>query len=1032
MLKTLEHAVKNGLPLLIEDIGETVDASIDPILLKQVYVKGDTKYVRLGDSEIEYHDKFRLYLTTKIANPTYLPETQIKVTMLNFFVTRSGLEDQLLASLIMKEAFEVEEKRNKSIAAMAKDRKSLNDIEDRILLLLSESQGNILDDSVLIDTLEESKFTSTLIQGRMQDNVITQEIVAATREKYRSVAQRGSILYFCVADLALIDTMYQYSLSYFFRLFNMCIDQAEKSDVLAERLESLINYMTRSIFVNISRGLFEAHKHIYGFLMTTSILRERGDISQLEWNLLLRDGSSSVPKKKMSEITEQMLANPNEAVVSVFSWKYLTMLDYLLPAFKGIVQDMALRFPIWHDYIKQADPQSAPLPGTWGTKLGPFHRLLLLKALRFEKVALALNDYVALTMGKTFVTHVQTSLEEVYRDTDRMTPVIFVLSQGADPTGLLFRFAKEKKYDEKLNVISLGQGQGENAAKMIEQARQRGEWVLLQNAHLSKSWMPALEEIVDSFANEDAASNSRNSPEFRLFLTSMPCDYFPVSVLQKGIKLTNEPPTGLRANLTRSYLNVINAKDFETVAPAKQGSWKKLLFGLTFFHATIQERKKFGPLGFNNDPACNDSDLETSIQVVRMFLEEQEVVPWDALRYVVGQINYGGRVTDDLDRRCLMSILGKFFTPDILTDEYKFSPSGMYFAPPQGSLSNYLQYIETLPLTADPEIYGLNENAMLTNQRNTSNSMLATVLSIQPREIVSASGVSSDSIVSSIALDLEERMPPLLDRKKAGPETFKITAAGVMDSLGTVLSQEIDRFDRLLVTMRRTLIELQKAIRGEVVMSQELDKMFTSLLNNQVPLVWARVAYPSLKPLASWVADLNLRIQFMQEWLVEGPPTSFWLPGFFFPQGFMTGVLQNHSRKYKIPIDTLQFAFEVLDVYERSEVEQPPQDGVFIDGLYLDGARWDDELRVVADSKLGELTSRVPVIHFAPTDEPLVYNPQLYQAPCYKTSVRAGVLSTTGQSTNYVLSVALPIKHDESYWILKGAALLCQDSADDA
>lgn len=506
----------------------------------------------------------------------------------------------------------------------------------------------------------------------------------------------------------------------------------------------------------------------------------------------------------------------------------------------------------------------------------------------------------------------------------------------------------------------------------------------------------------------------------------MPCEYFPVSVLQKGIKLTNEPPTGLRANLARSYHNVINAKEFETVSPEKQAPWKKLLFGLTFFHATIQERKKFGPLGWNISYDFGDSDLEISIQVIRMFLEERDIVPWDALRYVVGQINYGGRVTDDLDRRCLMSILGKFFTPDILQDAYRFSPSGDYFAPPAGPLANYVQYIDSLPATADPEIFGLNENAMLTNQRNLSTVMLSTVLSIQPREIVSASGVSSDTIVASIALDLEERMPPLLDRKKAGADTFKITAAGVMDSLGTVLSQEIDRFNRLLVTMRRTLVELQKAIRGEVVMSQELDRMFTSLLNNQVPLLWSRVAYPSLKPLASWVADLNQRIAFMHEWLVEGPPTSFWLPGFFFPQAFLTGSLQNHSRKYKIPIDTLSFTFQVLDVYERSEVEIPAEDGVYIDGLYLDGARWDDDLRVVADSKPGELTSRLPVIHFAPTDEVQVHNPNLYQAPCYKTSVRAGVLSTTGQSTNYVLSVGLPIKHDEAYWTLKGAALLCQ------
>jgi dynein heavy chain len=372
-----------------------------------------------------------------------------------------------------------------------------------------------------------------------------------------------------------------------------------------------------------------------------------------------------------------------------------------------------------------------------------------------------------------------------------------------------------------------------------------------------------------------------------------------------------------------------------------------------------------------------------------------------------------------------MAILDKFFSPSILDDTYTFSASGIYFAPPEGGLSDYVGYLESLPLEADPEIFGMHENANLTFQNNSSSRLVATILSIQPREMASASGVSSDTVVSTLALEMEERMPNLLDAKKAGAETFKMTSMGILESLGTVLVQEMERFNKLLSTMKSSLAAIQKAIKGEVVMSSELDKMYTSLLNNRVPEMWARVAYPSLKPLASWVADLHQRIAFMQEWLINGPPNSFWLSGFFFPQGFMTGVLQTHARKYQLPIDALNFTFEVLDVYDRKEVEKPAEDGVFIDGLYMDGARWDDENRCVTDSKLGELFARVPVIHFLPTDQ-LINNPTEYSCPVYKTSVRAGVLSTTGQSTNYVLSVSMPCKQDPALFILKGAALLCQ------
>lgn len=225
-----------------------------------------------------------------------------------------------------------------------------------------------------------------------------------------------------------------------------------------------------------------------------------------------------------------------------------------------------------------------------------------------------------------------------------------------------------------------------------------GDWVLLQNCHLAKSWMPSLEKIVISFR----ARRSSIHEDFRLFLTSFPAKYFPVAVLQNGVKLTNEPPKvracaqqmlfrsahtppahhttqGLRNNVLRSYELLLSEEQFEECDKPKP--WRKLLFGLAFFHAVVQERRKFGPLGWNIRYEFNDTDLETSISVLRMFIERNDAVPWDALSYVTGEINYGGRVTDDWDRRCLRSVLATFYSPEILNDSYTFSPSGVYYAP---------------------------------------------------------------------------------------------------------------------------------------------------------------------------------------------------------------------------------------------------------------------------------------------------------------------------------------------------------------
>jgi dynein heavy chain len=170
-------------------------------------------------------------------------------------------------------------------------------------------------------------------------------------------------------------------------------------------------------------------------------------------------------------------------------------------------------------------------------------------------------------------------------------------------------------------------------------------------------------------------------------------------------------------------------------------------------------------------------------------------------------------------------------------------------------------------------------------------------------------GKSQDEIVMELAIELEAQLPPLLDRANAKKDLFKANEKGLMESLSTVLLQELQRFNRLLTVMRASLEEIQKAIKGLVVMSSELDSMYLSMLNQQVPANWVRVAYPSLKPLMSWFRDLLERVEFMDHWLQHGQPYCFWISGFFFPQGFMTGVLQTHSRKHKVAIDMLNFTF---------------------------------------------------------------------------------------------------------------------------
>ena len=994
--QTLEMCIRLGQPVLLENVLESLDPFLEPVLANQTYKDASGSLViKLGESVIPYHEDFSFSLTTVIPNPHYAPEVSVKVCLLNFTITPDGLEDQLLVTTVETERPDLAEKKSQLVIQSAENKRKLQELQDEILYMLSHSEGNILDDTKLIETLAVSKATSEEILTAVAEADIAEKEIDELSAKYIPVAKRGSLLFFAISDLALVDPMYQYSLVWFKDLFVKGCVAAERSDDIDKRVLHLNDYITYSLYVNVCRSIFETHKLMFSFLLCIKILMGGEKVDLSEWRFLLAGGklAGGAPK-------------PDAAWLEEGVWLEFINLAQL-PKFKGVEEHVAANLDAWRKVYDDVAPERATLPGAWDSKLSMLQKLLVLRCLRPDKCIPAVQSFVEAEIGRRFIEPPPFDLHAAFVDSSVTLPLIFILSTGADPVKGLLAYGESQGMSSRFDYISLGQGQGPKAERLIKEGKEQGRWVLLMNCHLYVSWMNQLEKEVEDI---DA---QKTDPNFRLWLTSMPSEKFPVSVLQNGVKMTNEPPAGLRANLRTTY-SALPPESFEQTN--KPDTWRKMMFGLLLFNAIILERRKFGPLGWNIQYSFTDSDRDVSLQQVSLLVSDYDVVPFKVVTELTAEVNYGGRVTDNWDRRTIKNVLYDFVNADVLRDGYGFSPSGVYKTIEADNKDAYLAYIQELPTNAGPEVFGLHDNADITCAQNDTYTMFATILSLQPRA-ASGGGKTREEILDETAAEILEKVPKPFNLEsvaEAYPTIYE-------ESMNTVVQQECIRYNKVIVKILATLKDFRKALKGEVVMTQELEEMATQLFNNQVPEMWAKVAYPSMKPLGSWVPDLTQRLAFLQKWLDEGKPPAFWIAGFFFPQAFLTGTMQNHARKYQLPIDTVSYGYQLThDVPE--EVTAPPTDGVLIFGMYLEGARINAQTHLLEESASKELFTSMPMMHLLPVDHRVQPETGIYITPVYKTLARFGTLSTTGHSTNFVMACELASDRPQQHWTKRGVA----------
>ena len=941
LIARILKAIELGKAFLIENMGESVDPSLMPIIGRVTVKRGTKRFIQVGDQEVEVAPEFRLYLHTKLSNPHYPPEVQAETTLVNFSVTQDGLDEQLLALVVRFERPDLAAQRSALILQQNLFTIKVKQLEDQILLRLADAQGDITENRELIEELELSKKISDEIAVKLVESKVTSDKINITSEKYRPVSRRGALLFFVMNSLNKIHTYYIYSLNSFVFFFlrgialagaesesaavpqigldrpdtasvepvttdlNVLADQIsrriaeieerdklEEGSNLPERLRQLKQSVTLVVYDFVRTGLFETDKLTVMTLMTLKIMVDEG--------LLLKEYVDCISRGR---IAEEVAPRGQElsAWLSEAAWARLKACEEDLAAHNPNFADMTERFSTdaeeWEEWYNRSDPEEYPMPRDC-SDLEDVPRLILMRVLRPDRLPFALAAYVRKNLGDEFVTQPPFNMGVTFHYTTAQTPCLFVLYPGVDPTSWVEDLGKQMGVTAAKGSfanISMGQGQEKRADETIKRMSEVGGWVFLQNVHLMQRWLPTLDEKLETLSPH---------PNFRVFISAEPpplpyMKNIPEGLLQSCICVANEPPSDLKANLTRAWTTFSQGR---IDSSSKPHVFKGCLFGLSFFHSVMLGRRRFGFQGWSRAYGFNMGDLRICSDVLESYLNRKtKIVPWQDLRYIFGEIMYGGHITDFFDRRTNNTYLSVIFNEGLLK-KTELAPK---LVCPDANIWDYSSYSEFISKSLPPEsplIYGLHPNAEIGFLSNKAETLFQTVLRLEVGSEEAASsggGGGAGSLLRETLSDLSKRCPApfnlieLADRAKQR----------VLDADGpynVVLIQECTRLNTLVTEIASTLDELQKGLNGQLNMSQGMEDMAQCMEINQVPgrnpfhtCSWERYAWASRKSLTSWFADLLMRRSQLTDWSRSlSLPYSVWLPGLMNPTALLTAIKQ--------------------------------------------------------------------------------------------------------------------------------------------
>ncbi|XP_074099131.1 dynein heavy chain, cytoplasmic isoform X3 [Cotesia typhae] len=1031
--KNLESALRFGNPLLVQDV-ENYDPILNPVLNRELRRTGGRVLITLGDQDIDLSPSFVIFLSTRDPTVEFPPDICSRVTFVNFTVTRSSLQSQCLNQVLKAERPDIDEKRSDLLKLQGEFHLRLRQLEKSLLQALNDAKGKILDDDSVITTLETLKQEAADISKKVEetDKVIAE--IETVSHQYLPLSQACSNIYFTMDSLNQIHFLYQYSLKMFLDIFTSVLSQNPKLTGLSDytqRLSLITSDLFSVCYERVARGMLHADRMTFALLLCRIHLK--GIVSEStydpEFTFFLRgkEGVMNVRGPLIPNLTSEQ----QEAMLR---------LSLRLPAFKKLaqfIQENSSEFATW---LQSPTPETA-VPKLWEERvsnddseeevrdrvLSPIghaiYQLLVIQAFRPDRVIAAAALFINSALGDKFMAAAEVELDfasVVENQLKAAVPALLCSVPGFDASSRVDDLAAE--LGKQIVSIAIGSAEGFNQAdRAINMAVKAGRWVMLKNVHLAPQWLVQLEKKLHSLQPHAG---------FRLFLTMEINPKVPVNLLRAGRIFVFEPPPGIRANLLRTFSTVPASRMMK--APNERA---RLYFLLAWFHAIVQERLRYAPLGWSKYYEFNESDLRVACDTLDTWIEATamgrtnlppEKVPWDALVTLLSQCIYGGKIDNEYDQRLLASFLRKLFTPRSFEGDFALvanvdgSGSGSqgnqprHITMPDGTRrDHFLKWIESLSDRQTPSWLGLPNNAekVLLTTRGTD--LVSKLLKMQQLEDEDELAYSTDDTLGGDTpreADVDGRPSWMrvlynsastwLQLLPKNLQTLKRTVENIKDPLYRYFEREVNSGAKLLQDVIHDLEDVVMICQGEKKQTNYHRTMLSELVKGILPAGWRRYTVPRGCTVIQWITDFSHRVSQLQEvsrLVSQGGAKEIksfpvWLGGLLNPEAYITATRQCIAQANSWSLEELQ-----LDVTIGDEDNIATDDCSFaVTGLKLQGALCKDNQLYLTSTIMTDLP--VTMLRWSRSSTEEMRKGKL-SLPVYLNSTRTELLFTVDLNT---------------------------------